>query len=81
MELGITDKNNIRYHDIAHTCTAAYATDWEVTLSFNWSFDAILQHTELLDKVFCGLVRAMFSASSSSSKIFFAEEGDVNILL
>ena len=30
---------------------------------------------------FCDLVGAMFSASFSSSKIFFAEEGDVNILL
>ena len=65
-----------------HTCTAAYAIDLGVTLLFRWSFDATLRHTELLlDEVFCDLVGGVSSALSSSSKLSFAEEGDVKMLL
>jgi hypothetical protein len=61
-----------------HTCTAAYAIDLGVTLLFRWSFDATLRRTELLfDEVFCDLVGGV----SSSSKLSFAEEGDVKMLL
>jgi len=60
-----------------HTCTAAYAIDLGVTLLFRWSFDATLQRTVLL----LDLVEGKFSAVFSSSKLSFAEDGDVKMLL
>jgi hypothetical protein len=83
MELAVTDKSRTKHRITGqtHTCTAAYAIDRGVTLLLRWSFDATLRRTELLHETFCDLVGATFSMSFSSSRIFFAEEGDVNILL
>src|SRR6266849_9603640 len=81
MELAPTNKHRTTFNTKTHTCTAAYAIDRGVTLSFRWSFDATLRRTLLLDEVFHDLAGGMFSALSSSSKISFAEEGDVNMLL
>src|SRR6266852_2567705 len=82
MELAPTNKHRMTFNTKTHTCTAAYAIDRGVTLSFRWSLDATLRRTKLLsDEVCRDFVGGLFSASSSSSTISFAEAGDVNMLL
>jgi len=78
MELVATDKQIKTCDKKKPTCTAAYAIDRGVTLSFRWTFDATLRRTGFLMDVLCDLAGGMFSVLSSSSEIPFAEEGDVN---
>jgi hypothetical protein len=82
MELTVMAKHGTTCNIKKPTCTAAYAIDRGVTFSFKCTFDATLRRTGfLLDKVLCDLAGGTFSASSSSSEISFAEEGDVNMAL